>query len=189
MATNPYTRCNQNVVYSRVDVYTLFQNLMNTLGNSTYFGTGFPNSVLNIQLVDTDIYKWYVDTASGSVYNYHNGAWFPASTLGLGSGGTQTPQVLGYNAGTGTISLSNGGGAITITMPPILSKHVEFIGNGVTLSVTINDGIAQDKSVVVRDVATNTIQNNLNIKVLVGTTVVTFPTVPALNSYRITVIG
>lgn len=115
MATNPL-----QPVYSRVDEYNLFQNLMTTLGNATFFGSGIPSKSPNTILVDTDLYKWFVDYTTGNIYNYSNGGWVSSGKLNVGAGANNAPDVLqtiNYNPATGVLTLSNGGGSATISPP------------------------------------------------------------------------
>ena len=116
MATNPL-----QPVYSRVDEYNLFQNLMNVLGNATFFGNGLPTVNPNVLIIDTQLYKWYINSLTGDIYHYLNGGW--GSSLGKLGGGNTTPgaaivpQTLGYNQSTGVLTLSNNGGSVTISPP------------------------------------------------------------------------
>lgn len=192
MGANPYTPCPAYTVYSKVDVYTLFQNMIATLGNSTYYGTGLPTTPTNLQLVDSDIYKWYIDLASLVIYNYHNGGWFAAGGLAGSTYRqtfTQVPQVLSFNTGTSTLSLSNGGGAATIVIPQVLNKVVAQVGNGITSTITVTDNLPIDKQATLRNSVTNVQYTNVVITYGIGTTQFVFPTVPGQNAYKAIIIG
>jgi hypothetical protein len=114
MATNPYTPPNgpAYTIYSKVDVYNLFENLVTALGNGTYYGNGLPTVNPNLTLVDTDTYKWFVDLQTGNVYNYINGGWgSPVGQIGNGGTGPVITTTLIPSTSTTTV------GPVTTTNP------------------------------------------------------------------------
>lgn len=129
MALNPYVNQAGNECES-IDIYTLFQNTVSTLGNSTFFSNGAPNLLPNATLVDTELYKYYVDLVNGNVYTYENGFW--AGPIGKLAGTAPRVQDLSYNPALSILSLS--GSTVTVSLPN--NYNVSFVYNQLGVSTT-----------------------------------------------------
>jgi|GEM_PF-6163738 len=140
MAQNPYQACVPKYsVYSKVDVYNLWQNLVAVLGNATFWGTGVPTANPTLTALDTDIYKWYVDYSTGNIYNFINGGWgsplshinFSSGTISSGSAilnGTLVQSGANFNIdGNGVI-----GGSLTMGGP--INGTSQYLFQGLSIA-------------------------------------------------------
>lgn len=148
MAANPYKDL-VNCETGNIDVYSFFQNTVNTLGNSTYFSNGSPQILPNLTLVDTDIYKWYVDIINGNIYNFVNGFWNgPIGKLG----GKANVQELTFDNTNNSLNLTGGGGSVVLPAYNVSFTFTELIP---TSTWNINHNMHRHPSIVIVDSSGN----------------------------------
>lgn len=147
MAVNPYVPVPLYQVFSKIDVYTLYQNLVAALGNATYYGSGLPTVRPNSLLIDTDLYKWFIDITQSNVYSFQNGGWTLVGQLANPNLPTlnYTP-VLTYDPTSSNLTLS---GANTVTLNGVQS--FPFVQSTATLSWYIVHPLKRKPNVVVLD--------------------------------------
>ena len=158
MAINPYPINPIYQVYSKVDVYTLYQNLVKVLGNATYYGQGLPTVNPNIQLVDVDLYKWFIDLDTSTVYHFQNGGWTITGTVNSTARVQVVPivQELSFNTLNNLLSLS-GSNSVTIGTP-----SYTFLQSTPLTTWFIEHNLAKYPSVTILDTEGNEVYGNID---------------------------